>query len=309
MECIRENRGLLFNIQRFSLHDGPGIRDLVFMKGCPLSCRWCFNPESQNTYPEISYNESRCIGQNKCGKCLNECPEGAIIALNGGIVKIDRKLCTDCGRCAAICPAQAIKVIGEYMSVDDIIKVVEEDSVFYSRSGGGITVSGGEPSSQAEFVCELLRKCQSDGINTAIETCGYASWEHIAKACKYADLILYDIKHIDPDKHKAFTGVDNELILENLKRLSRACPVIPIVVRTPIVPGFTDLEENIEKIAHFVAAIKGLKEYDLLPYHGFGEPKYRQLGKNYPLRGIKGPSPEQMAVLKRIAVEKSEKHI
>jgi pyruvate formate lyase activating enzyme len=304
VECVGGNQGLVFNIQRFSLHDGPGIRDLVFVKGCPLRCAWCFNPESQNAYPEISYNEARCIGHDRCGRCLNECTEGAVISLNGGTVSIDRGLCTNCGRCAAACPAEAIKVIGDYMPIDDIVKVAEEDTVFYSRSGGGITVSGGEPSTQPEFVCELLEKCRSRGMSTAVETCGYAQWEDIAKACKHADTVFYDIKHIDPGEHRVLTGVDNRMILENLGRLIHAFPLLPIVVRTPIVPGFTDSEENIEGIARFVGTVSGLRSYDLLPYHGFGEPKYRQLGRDYPLSGIQPPTTEQMTTLRRIVEDK-----
>jgi pyruvate formate lyase activating enzyme len=305
MNDIGKGLGLVFNIQRFSLHDGPGIRDLVFMKGCPLRCRWCFNPESQKDHPEVSYNASRCIGRAECGRCLDRCSERAIKVADGGTVSIDWKLCTNCGKCALSCPAQAIKLIGEYKSVDEVVKVVEEDGVFYSRSRGGVTISGGESSSQAEFVFELLAKCQSRGINTAIETCGYSAWENMAQICMHADLVFYDIKHMDPHMHKAYTGVDNKIILENLKRLSREFPSISIVVRTPIIPGFTDSEDNIQKIARFVSAIRNPKKYDLLPYHRFGEPKYGQLGRDYPLSGIKPPDSEQMENLRAIVIKES----
>lgn len=293
--------GLIFNIQRFSLHDGPGIRDLVFMKGCPLRCAWCCNPESQEMNPEISYSEMRCIGREVCGACVKACDQGAITG-SGEKINLDRRLCIVCGRCIAACPAQALKVFGEYMSEGDVVKVVEEDIVFYARSRGGITVSGGEPSSQAEFVDRLLERCRNRGILTAIETCGHAPYERLDTACRHADLIFYDIKQIDPNKHKAFTGVDNRLILENLIKLSCAFPHIPLIVRTPIVPGFTDGVENIEGIARFAASLRNLKAYELLPYHGFGEPKYRQLGKTYALNGVKGQGAERMAHLKDIAL-------
>jgi len=291
-------QGRIFNIQRFSVHDGPGIRDLVFMKGCPLRCSWCSNPEAQNFYPEIAFNKSRCIG---CEYCIEVCPTGAITMLGNGKVRIKRRLCTNCGECAEICPARAIKLFGEYMSIGDVVRVVEEDSAFYWRSGGGITVSGGEPLSQAEFVHELLKFCRERGIDTAVEISGYANWEDVEMVCRYANLIFYDIKHIDSNTHKAFTGVTNELILENIKRIANYFPKIPIIARTPIIPGFTDSEDNIKAIADFLSQVESLEEYELLPYHEFGGPKYHQLGRRYSLSGLQPPSQECMAMLRELA--------
>jgi len=232
--------GLIFNIQRFSLHDGPGIRDLIFLKGCASRCKWCSNPESQNAFPEIAYNHQRCIGIIECGLCGEVCPVDAIKKSPGGKIKIDRRLCTNCGRCAEACAASALKLFGAFMSVDEVLSVIEEDSAFYWRSGGGITISGGDPLSQPEFVQELLRDGRARGLDTAIETSGYGYWEDVSRICKYANLVFYDIKCLDPKRHKAFTGISNELILENISKLSLQFPQTPIVVRTPVIPGFND---------------------------------------------------------------------
>lgn len=294
-------QGVIFNIQRFSVHDGAGLRDLILMKGCPLRCLWCSNPESQNPKPEVAFNQGRCIGCKECGWCLSACPLSAITVAEDGKIRIDRTLCNNCGECAAVCPAQAIKFMGEYRSIDDVVKLIEEDSAFYSRSGGGITVGGGEPSVQADFVSALLEACRKRGIDTAIETCGHGRWEDMEKVCRYADLIFYDIKHMDSSKHRAFTGAGNEMILENLKRIADRFPNTPIIARTPVVPGYNDSEENIQAIADFLTGIPGIREYELLPYHGFGEPKYHQLGRKYQLSALKAPSQEHVAKLKRIA--------
>ena len=293
-------QGLIFNIQRFSVHDGPGLRDLVFMKGCPLRCQCCSNPESQNAYPEIAYTISRCIA---CGRCEEVCPASAITKLADGKVQIDSQACTNCGECVRVCPSRAIRMFGEQHTVDSIARLVEEDGVFYSRSGGGVTVSGGEPLFQSKFVSELLRTCRERGINTALETSGHAKWAAVEKVCAYADLILYDIKHIDPKKHKAFTGVSNKLILENIKKISSRFPTTPIIARTVIVPGFTDSADNIRGIAEFLSQISSLQHYQLLPYHGFGEPKYCQLGRGYSLGNLVPPSEEQMEALMKIVRE------
>lgn len=294
-------KGLIFNIQRFSIHDGPGIRDLIFFKGCPLSCKWCSNPESQDSFPEIAYSLDRCIGYIKCGQCSNVCEIKAINGSSEGKVKIDKTLCNNCGKCAEVCPAKAIKLFGQYVSVDEVVAIAEEDSAFYSRSGGGITVGGGEPLSQTDFVHELLKKCRDHGLDTAIETAGYGDWGAIQKACIYANLIFYDIKCMDSKKHKEFTGVSTELILENIKRLSISFPQKSIIVRTPIIPGFNDSVEEIQTIANFIRVMKNLKEYELIPYHGFGEAKYYQLGREYPFRGLKGPSQKRIKFLKSVA--------
>jgi len=276
------------------------MRDLVFMKGCSLRCLWCSNPESENPFPEVAFIAGMCIGCVECGWCLEVCPAAAIKATGDNKIQIDRELCTNCGECAKVCPSKAIKLFGEHMSVEDVLRVLEEDSMFYSRSGGGITVGGGEPLLQADFVGELLKRCRERGIDTAIETCGYASWEAMKKVCRHANSIFYDIKEMDPNKHKSFTGVTNKLILENAKKLSRFFPETPIMARTPIVPGFNDSEENIKAIADFLSRLDSVREYELLPYHRFGEPKYQQLGREYQLIGLQPPGEETMAKLRTI---------
>jgi len=288
--------GFIFNIQKFSVHDGPGIRDVIFMKGCPLRCRWCCNPESQNTFAEVGYIQKRCIGVKECGFCLEKCPRNAIYVTENGLVDIDRHRCNNCGDCALVCPAKAITLFGEKVVVEDILKMVEQDSASW-RSNGGITVSGGEPLLQSEFVSSLFKECRKRGINTAIETSGYARWENIEKVCRYTDLIFYDIKHMDADKHKECTGVSNELILENLLKISSSFPQTPVIVRTPIIPGFNDTEENIDATIEFLSKVKNLKDYELLGYHAFGQPKYRQLGRQYLLEGLKPPGKDYISEL------------
>lgn len=294
------DRGVIFNIQRFSLHDGPGLRDLVFMKGCPLRCSWCSNPESTNRHPEIAYNEARCIG---CERCRSACGTGAITAAPDGKMTIARKACTDCGDCARVCPSRAMRLLGEDRSMDEVTRTVEEDGQFYWRSGGGVTISGGEPMIQSEFVSGVLASCRERGIHTAVETCGHARWEDVERVCAHADLIVFDVKHIDPVRHEALTGASNELILENLRRISLRFAALPIVARTPIVPGLTDSEDNIRGIAEFLSEIGTVERYDLLPYHRFGEPKYAQLGRRYELSGLRPPSDERMQALRRIVRE------
>ena len=293
--------GIITNIQRFSVHDGPGIRDVVFIKGCPMRCLWCSNPESQNGHPEIAFSKDRCIGHKDCGWCLAVCPVSAIKPSEDEKVNIDRVLCSNCGECVKVCPSKAIRLYGDVMAIGDVMKIIEEDRDFYLRSEGGVTVSGGEPLYQADFVCELLRNCQERAIHTAIETTGYGSWKDLENVCQYTDLVFFDIKHMDTRKHKEFTGVSNELILENIVKLSHSYPNIPIVTRTPIIPTCNDSKENIEATASFLAEIESVTEYELLPYHAFGDPKYKQLGRKYSLSNLKPPSEEKMAELNNIA--------
>ena len=234
------HRGLIFNIQRFSLHDGSGIRTLVFLKGCPLECKWCSNPEGQSRSRELAYNTNKCISTKECDRCRQACEKGVIKEGGEAKIRIDRRLCNNCGDCVAACPAQALELFGKYMSVDEVIKVVEEDSSFYARSGGGLTLSGGEPLSQAAFVIELLETAQGRGIDTALETSGVCDWKDLEVSCGHLNQVFFDIKSVNGGKHKAATAVDNKIILENFQRLRRSYPQLSITVRTPLIPGFND---------------------------------------------------------------------
>lgn len=299
-ESEKKNLGLIFNIQQFSVHDGPGIRTIVFLKGCPLRCQWCANPESQYNQPELAYNENKCIGTLECRLCFQVCGNGAIEEVGQQKkVKINRKLCINCGECVKACPSKALEIFGKYMSINEVLKIVEEDSVFYSRSGGGLTLSGGEPLLQAEFAYGLLKEAKRRGMDTAIETCGYTEWKNIEKVCQYVDTVFYDIKSIDSDKHKRFTNVSNNIILQNFQELCRRFSETPVIVRTPVVPGFNDTEEDILAIINFIKGFPNVK-YELLPYHRFGESKYAYLGKNYLLTGVQSPAEEQVKSLRSI---------
>ena len=296
--------GCVFNIQKFTLHDGPGIRDLIFMKGCPLRCRWCANPESQRPRPEIAYRIDRCIGFGPCGLCQDACPEKAISRGFTGRAEIDRLRCNHCGTCATVCPDRALELMGREMNIAEILDSVSADDGFHFRSGGGVTVGGGDPIMQADFVGELLRACRNRGIDTAVETAGYGDWDQLEKICRHANLVFYDVKSMDAEKHMAFTGVSSGQILENLSKLSIRFPEIPIVARTPVIPGFNDTSQDISAIVKFLKSIGTLKKYELLPYHQFGTPKYGQLGKTclYPDAGP--PTHECMQRLRAIANEK-----
>lgn len=282
--------GLVVEVQHYSIQDGPGIRTTVFLKGCPLHCLWCHNPEMINPKKEVWYNERTCT---LCGRCVEVCPEGAIKGYKDERV-IDRKVClasTGCRICVEVCPTAALAIVGKQITVEDAVKEVREDAMFYQRTGGGTCISGGEPTLQADFTVEFLKKCQEHFIDTSLETCGYASWDVLSEMVQYADLMLMDIKHMDPVKHKEGTGVSNEMILENIAKLAKMGKKIRI--RLPLIPGFNDSEENLRKTAEFMLA-NNLEYIDLLAFHSTGEYKYRKLGKDYHCAAIKEPTAEEM---------------
>lgn len=294
--------GYIFNIQRYSVHDGPGIRTIVFLKGCPLSCQWCANPESQALQPELAYNENKCIGTEQCQYCFKACTKGAIKEKANKIV-IDREACINCGDCAEVCPAKALHMYGSIKSVKEVLDMVEQDGSFYTRSGGGITLSGGEPTLQSDFATGLLKEAKRRRINTAIETCGYADWGKMNELIQFVDTVLFDIKSMDSAKHKQYTGVSNEVILDNFKKLCEQYPKKNILVRTPIIPGFNDTETDVLAIVNFIKGYPNV-QYELLGYHRLGEPKYSYIDKEYLLNGVAPLQEEHIAALKKLVKEK-----
>lgn len=278
---MSERQGLIFDIQRYSVHDGPGIRTLVFLKGCPLRCLWCSNPEGQENNPELAFRRALCIG---CGVCIGVCSSRAI-RLKDKFIEIDRRKCNLCGECIKVCTPEALSVVGRWVTVEQVLEEVERDLVFYEASQGGITVSGGEPFTQARFTEALLKACKARGMATAIETAGYASWHSIERVIKYADLILYDIKHINFLRHRQLTDVSNKLILENARRMAGLG--LPLAMRYPVIHGFNDDPQDMDALFRFVKTLPGGKHIDLLPYHRLGESKYTMLGRDYALRQVK----------------------
>ena len=259
--------GLVFDIQRFSVHDGPGIRTTVFLKGCPLACRWCHNPEGMTAAPEILTTPARCIG---CGACVSACPHSLPSAVAAGWAG-SRSLCEGCGRCAEACPTGARRRVGREMTVEALIEEVVRDDVFHRRSGGGVTFSGGEPLKQASFVLSALRALKELGVHTALDTCGLARREDLIEAGRVADLVLFDVKHTDPAAHEAWTGAPNDRILANLSALG-GTPA-RIWVRVPILPGVNDDADNLRRTAALAAALPGVEQVSLLPFHRFGVEK------------------------------------
>ena len=278
-------QGIIFNMQKFSVHDGKGIRTLVFLKGCPLNCRWCSNPESQDARPEHAFNPSRCLTLEVCGRCMTACTSGALCAVEG-MTAFNAQKCVQCFACVKACPSGAQTCYGETLSVVQVLDKVEEDGVFYHRSGGGMTLSGGEALTQHVFAIAMLREAKRRHINTAIETCGFYPYQHLHAACQHLDSLIFDIKCFNAAKHKAHTGVDNSIILDNFKRVCTDFPDLPIIVRTPVVPNFNDTEDEIMAIRELIPRRSNIS-YELLGYHRMGQPKYEYIGKRYELAEAK----------------------
>ena len=281
---IQDTTGIVINIQNYSVHDGPGIRTVVFLKGCPLSCKWCSNPESQSFKPQLAYSKNKCISLSECIRCGEICTAGALRQGDDDKILINWDTCTNCLDCVNACPAGALIAYGEKKTVKQVIDQVEKDATFYARSGGGMTLSGGEPFSQPEFALALLKEAKRRYIKTAVETCGIVSKAVLLEACKYINFMMMDIKSLNSEMHKEFTGLGNELVLENFKAVREAYPNLPIRVRTPVIPGFNDSKQDIQEIVDFLKDYH--VEYDILPYHRLGTQKYTNMGLEYPLGDV-----------------------
>lgn len=281
-------KGVIFNIQKFCINDGPGIRTTVFYKGCPLNCLWCHNPESKSVKPEIFFDSSKCL---LCGKCMPVCPNGCHI-FEENTHNFNRKNCVACGSCTDECLAEALESVGYESTVDEIIADVLKDKVFYDNSGGGMTVSGGEPMMQFEFTYSLLKRAKEEELHICMETCGYAATEKYLKIAELVDIFLFDFKATDPEKHKEFTGFDNKLILKNLKVLDEAGA--KIILRCPIIPSLNDTPEHFKGIADTANSLKNILEINIEPYHPLGSGKSSKLGKEYPLENLTFPTDESV---------------
>jgi pyruvate formate lyase activating enzyme len=296
-------QGCVFHIIHGSFVDGHGIRTTVFLKGCPLRCLWCCNPEGQQPYSELKVTIDKC---NQCGNCTSVCESGAISldrspkesSAGSRPVAVDRGLCTNCGACVEVCHTGALDFFGEIMTVEEVYKVVAKDLEYYRASGGGVTIGGGEPTVQADFTYALMRRCQQAGIHVAIDTCGHT---HTAKGLKIldeADLLLFDLKGMEPEGHGRNTGVTNELILQNLVRRGERGG--PMIIRMPLVPGCNDSRESVVRIAELLSRYESVERVDLMPYHKFGTVKYEQLSREYGLGAVDSPSQEQINAVTEI---------
>jgi pyruvate formate lyase activating enzyme len=285
---------MVFDIERFAVHDGPGIRTTVFLKGCPLRCRWCHNPEAMSREPQLAQFKRNCIA---CGACIRNCPRDALATSRDGIA-IDRDLCDDCGACTEECYAEALVISGRDMTAAEVLDEVKKDTVFYTNSGGGMTISGGEPLLQPDFTEALLALAREAEIHTCLDTSGSGPWSAIEPLLPLTDLVLYDLKTVSPEVHRELVGGSLDGIIENLKRI--CADSVTVRVRIPVVPGCTDAPENIAAIADLAASLPAIEAVELLRYHKLGESKYGTLGLTYPLTGLEPPTDEQMSALAAI---------
>jgi len=286
-------RGTIFNATKYMLEDGPGIRTVVFLKGCPLRCLWCSSPLCQTEEPSLVYLKYKCVS---CGACLPACPKEALFADEEGKIGRNFERCTNCGNCTRVCPVGAREMRGSIMTVEEVLEKVEKDRIFYRRGGGGVTLSGGEILMQAGFATHILQRCWDRLIHTAIETCAFGRWEDLRDILTYTNLAFIDIKHADPLIHKKLTGQSNMQILDNIRKAAQYCLELKrhLILRLAVVPGMNDSRENFMDIAHFLRDLPGDWELNLLPYHRYGISKYDWLGRGYQLGDVKPPSRDQL---------------
>ncbi|MBE5732080.1 MAG: glycyl-radical enzyme activating protein [Clostridiales bacterium] len=296
-------KGIVFNIQKFSVNDGPGIRTTVFLKGCPLSCTWCHNPESKRAFPELMYSADKCV---MCGKCAHVCPKNVHLFENGKHIVV-RENCIACGKCEEECLYEALEIAGKEKSVEEVIDEVLKDKIFYETSNGGVTLSGGEPLLQYEFSLELLKRAKQEGLHTAIETCGYTSEEKIREIASYVDLFLFDYKITNDQLHKKYTGVSNERIIHNLKVLNSLGK--QIILRCPIIPGINDTDEHFSGIARIANELGCVSEINVEPYHPLGKSKAEKLGVEYELSDLKFTEEEQTQAWMKAISQKTSKPV
>jgi pyruvate formate lyase activating enzyme len=286
--------GIIFDVKKFAIHDGPGIRSTVFLKGCPLSCAWCHNPEGISPIPQVMLTPHRCLAA--CRACVAACPRRALSKKK--LLIIDRSRCDGCGRCAAVCPADALQLAGRTARIEEIMAELDKDAVFYRESGGGVTCSGGEPLLQSDFLLELLRAAKKRGWHTAVDTSGQAPYEAFEKILPLVDLFLFDLKTLDPAAHRRYCGTDNALILDNLARLSGNAP--SLAVRIPLVPGFNDTDASLARMADHCVSLPRRHDVHLLPYHRGGGEKRRRLGQPGPRADFAPPAPGRLAKAREI---------
>ena len=287
---------LILDIKGNSLDDGPGIRTLIFFKGCPLRCRWCSNPESMNGLPELGLKVALC---DKCGKCLEACPEQALFFNHDEVLSVDRKRCKACGECVSVCYQEALTIYGKEMTADEVFDEVHRDKMFYEGTGGGITVSGGEPLQQPRFLLAVLSLCRNAGIHTCLETTGYITTDVLEQVMEVTDHVLFDLKHMDSRLHQKFTGKPNRQILENATMVVKSR--VPVMFRMPLVPGFNDTPQNIGATADFVKnfTMDNVKGLELMPYHRMGIGKYESLDRQYALRDVEPSQPDYVESIRQ----------
>ena len=287
-----ETKAVITNIQKFSVHDGPGIRSTLFLKGCPLRCPWCANPENIAPLPQLMFYPTKCI---HCGLCIKRCPQGAVFE-EGGALKLHKDRCTNCGACAAICASRARMIKGEWMTAQEVRREIDQDLAFYRNSSGGVTFSGGEPMLHPDFIVEIASAYKRMGLNSAVETCGYVPWSTFEQVLPWVDLFLYDLKFMSNRKHLIYCGSGNDLILSNLSRL---CGQARVIVRIPIIPGINDTPEDLRLAGEFLANLKDrIEAVHCLPYHNMGISKYEALHMEYYLPDVELPKPESMNQIK-----------